>query len=203
MKLCTQCGLGHDDSATMCRSCGGTLKSAAELARESAGHLPHTPEEQDEQVKFCPVCGLANRATDFICRDCSASLTGIAPSSENTVLREKMAAQEKRTHRYRHIRIAVLIGCGVAMLALLIWGTVSFGLRIGTGAVSSEALLFAFLMFAAAGIAIAFPELDFKLRTWWLSDNAEPSDLYYTMNYAGAGICILVGLLLVIFGFVG
>lgn len=182
MKTCSRCGLGHDDSAPRCRACGAQLQQVGVA-------VPTAPPPTDEQVRLCPRCGLANPASSPFCRDCSASLGDVRPVSENDLLAEKMAAQEKRDHRYGEIRTASLVVCGVMALTVVVLAVV-----LGT-----PEILFSLLMFGSAAVAIAFPRLDFTLRTMFIADTAEPSEFYYVMNYVGAGACIVLGFLLLFF----
>ena len=72
MRICSNCGLSHDEGASRC--CGGPLVKA-EIA------APVKPPEPDALVRFCPRCGLSNPEKSVICRDCGASLKKIRPVS--------------------------------------------------------------------------------------------------------------------------
>ena len=112
MRICSNCGLSHDEGASRCRRCGGPLVKA-EIA------APVKPPEPDALVRFCPRCGLSNPEKSVICRDCGASLKKIRPVSGQQAVERISRKIIRRMYWFDTLRVPYLIACGVTAAAAL------------------------------------------------------------------------------------
>lgn len=181
MKICTHCGLGHDDGAVHCRRCGEAL----EPPRVETPAPPPAPEPlPDEQVRLCPRCGLSNPADAPFCRDCNASLTGIRPVSERELAEKASRGPLRRTYWHEGLNKPLAIACGVGFAAGLV-SLFFIPVYMAVGAL---------LLCGIAALGFLFPELDFRLRVMQIAWSAEPSDWYYATNFIGSVVLLLMGI---------
>lgn len=110
MRICSNCGLSHDEGASRCRRCGSPLVKA-EIA------APVKPPEPDALVRFCPRCGLSNPEKSVICRDCGASLKKIRPVSGQQAVERISRKIIRRMYWFDTLRVPYLIACGVTAAA--------------------------------------------------------------------------------------
>ena len=177
MRICSNCGLSHDEGASRCRRCGGPLVKA-EIA------APVKPPEPDALVRFCPRCGLSNPEKSVICRDCGASLKKIRPVSGQQAVERISRKIIRRMYWFDTLRVPYLIACGVTAAAAL------GSLIVFPSPLTLPSLLLSVL----GGLCRLLEDVGFSDRYWYIDVDAGPNYYYYQWGAIGALILWVGGL---------
>lgn len=185
MRICSACGLGHDNEAPRCRRCGGQLV-------EPDVQSPVKPPEPDQLVRFCPACMLANAASSPVCRDCGASLAKVRPVSERKALRTVSDKIIRRMYWFDTLRLPFLIACGVTAAAAVV-SLILF---------SSPLALLALLLSALGALGRILEEAGFSDRYWYIDVDAGPNYYYYQWSAIGSLLLWFGGLIALILSWI-
>ena len=185
MRICSNCGLSHDEGASRCRRCGSPLVKA-EIA------APVKPPEPDALVRFCPRCGLSNPEKSVICRDCGASLKKIRPVSGQQAVERISRKIIRRMYWFDTLRVPYLIACGVTAAAAL------GSLIVFPSPLTLPSLLLSVL----GGLCRLLEDVGFSDRYWYIDVDAGPNYYYYHWGAIGALILWVGGLVTLILSWI-